>query len=161
MSDEGRAFGRVPELFFADGWRVALTWLLVVIYPPQIFLLLHDSFSFESGFSSPSTDLNLLLLATGLSFVPVWFCLVWGLAHRRRPVVAIGDEEVEYGSIFRFAPRPSLRIGDLVGVDPSLRPMRVRVRSGEVVSIGTRELSKRSRAAVRAALERRISGDPP
>jgi hypothetical protein len=137
-----------------------MTWILALIYPPQIYLLLHRSFSFESGFCSLNAAVNLLLFVTGIAFVPVWFCLVWGLAHRRRPVVAIGDEEVEFGSIFRFAKRPVVPIAEIAALEGTPRKVRLRMRSGKGVPIGTPELSMDSRAAVRAALERRISGDP-
>lgn len=143
------------EEFFADGWRVTSTWALALCTPPIIATMLWQYFSPSSEYAANGVDRGLLRLLQPISLAVIWFCVVWGLAHLRRPVASIGDRDVESGSIFRFTSRPRVLLESLVEIEVKPRSLRLHTRQGPVVSVGLAELSRESRAAVRAALERR------
>jgi hypothetical protein len=148
------------EEFMADGWRVKSAWTLALCTPPLVATMLWRYFRPDAGSIEYSAAENFIRLLQPISLAAIWFCMVWGLAHLRRPVVSIGDRDVEFGSIFRFGSRPSLLLDDIAEIEVKPRSLRLRTRPGLIVLVRMPELSSASRAAVHTALKRRIHRSP-
>jgi hypothetical protein len=84
----------------------------------------------------------------------------WGLAHSARPVVCIGEREVEWGSPFYFSGRRHRARFDEIRSIGWKSPRRIRLDLGPNGEVAMRvaELDKRERQAVYDAVARRIAG---
>lgn len=135
--------------FIADGWRVKLAG------PVMTMTALSAVWSLSRGFDSFDV-MSILRLTSGISGLGVAAYLAWGLAHRRRPVLTISNEALEYGSIYWLKTRRTAGLRDLTGVSLEGMRLKLETRSGERLTVWLAQLSRKSRDAVRSAIEEGI-----
>jgi hypothetical protein len=139
----------MSERFLAGGWRIRAAGALCVALPVMgVHHLLRPP-----DWSGLAAALGVL---TGCSFVALGAVFAWGLLHRSRPVIEVGDDALEFGSIYRFAKRRRMALAEIERVDLVGARMRLTLRSGRGVSLGLAELPAESRRAARDAIERRL-----
>ena len=139
----------MKKSFVADGWRIKLAIPLVV--------LITAGAIWSLGRGSETFDLtSILRLTSSLSGLGVAAYLVWGLAHRRRPIVEISNETIEYGSVYWFRMRRTVGLRDLATVSLTGARLELTTQSGDALKLWLGDLSRKSREAVRSAIEEGI-----
>jgi len=139
----------VSERFRAGGWRMPLAAILAVAMPALgVYHLVRVAR--WSGFAAVADAL------TGASFVAVGLAFAWALSHRRRPVIEVGEDALEYGSIYR-ARRRRLPLDEVARVEAAGSQIRVTLRGGGVLHLPAPELSPADRRRALRAIERRLA----
>lgn len=139
----------MTERFLAGGWRMPLISILAVAMPIMgVYHLVRVAR--WSGLAALADSM------TGICFVAMGLAFAWAWSHRRRPVIEVGEDAVEYGSIFR-ARRQRLARDRIARVESSGSQIRLTLVTGEVVPLPAPELSPAARRRARLAIERRLS----
>lgn len=136
----------MKKSFVADGWRIKLAIPLVM------WITAGAIWSLSRGNDSSELE-SILRLTSGISGLGVAAYLAWVLAHRRRPIVEISNDTVEYGSVFWFWTRRTVGLRDLTRVSLKGSRLELTTRSGDALKLWLGDLSRKSREAVRSAIE--------
>lgn len=146
----------MTERWFAGRGRLRIARLVALLAP------LVGVSCLWVGSREPDRALAALFLLNGVVQLALGGLCLLAVRHRGRPVLELSDQEVVYGSLFRYALRrlPIREIAEVGEIGrsplPAFASLVLTTRSGERVRIGVGALSRSDRRAVRAALESRV-----
>ncbi len=139
----------MSERFLAGGWRIPAAAFLAVAMPlAGLYQLARPA-----DWSALAAALSILL---GCAFIVLGGVFASAFVHRRRPVVEVGADALELGSIYPFGVRQRVPLADVERIDLVGARLQITLRSGQVIRRGLAELPGATRRAAREAIERRL-----
>ena len=145
-------------VFFISERRVKAVWFSLFVF--GLGALFYAWRAVEHSSREIGAPWWLWALAA-LSFAFISFHRAWVLAHRERPVVRIGDEEIEWGSTYYFSSkRHRVPFRDLRSISwKSPNVIGLATQAGDEIAMRIAEIAKDERPALFESISSRLEGD--